>query len=425
MKMHDGGLMAFLNSKTQEKAQTGNVAPEKENIVWIDARELVRNEKNFYGIRDVAELAALIAASGVIEPLTVTPTEDGKYRIVAGERRTAATLLRLERGDIIDPKVPCIVKTFDSSGSLSAEDKEMLCLIASNRGQRQTRTALEKLQEIEELEPIAKKIFQDEQIQGTFRKFFAEQVLSISPAKLQRLKSLAKLVDEGRAALEIGMLSESAALELATHTEEEQNDYLHALVDDLVQNRAEDVKVFFRAGIINGPASQAYALSQEETENNFDAHEDAGFPSQNSEDGESGEHPAPVVPENTDSNNEKEQSTGESNRELVNEKTERATTGEGDSPAILPSEKKPRTQKTRTDEPSNATINIDVPIPADMNMEQMEHEADTWMETILSDSIKIAEAKTEEARAEGETKIAALWDSRRAKAVLVLETVRE
>lgn len=412
MKMHDGGLMAFLNPKTQEKAQMGNAAPEKDNVVWIDARELVRNEKNFYGIRDIEELAALIAASGTIEPLTVTPTEDGKYRIVAGERRTAAMILRLERGDIIDPKVPCIVKTFTKSGALSPEDMEMLCLIASNRGQRQTRTPLEKLREIEELEPIAQKIFKDEHIQGTFRKFFAEQILSISQSKLQRLKSLAKLVDEARAALDIGMISESAAVELASHSEEEQNDFLKALVDESLQSsnlgRIEDVKEFFKTG---------EKESAEQRQANTDVHEE----------------PCKIVTGN-ESEPELDLNSDTNPYDLVSLDARDIVSGPELAPDPEPtpaSDSKPAEKKSRFENPkprirsSETTINIDVPFPDDLSGDKAEREADTWMATILSDSIKIAEAKCEESRATGDKRTAALWDSRRAKAVLVLETVRE
>ena len=414
MKMHDSGLMAFLNPKTQEKAQERNAAPGKDNIVWIDARELVRNEKNFYGIRDIEELAALIAASGTIEPLTVTPTEDGKYRIVAGERRTAATILRLERGDIIDPKVPCTVKTFSSSGALSAEEKEMLCLIASNRGQRQTRTALEQLREIEELEPIAKKIKKAMQIQGTFRDFFASQILSISPAKLQRLKSLAKLVDEARAALDIGMISESAAVELASHSEEEQNDFLKALVDESLQSsnlgRIEDVKEFFKTG-------EKESAEQRQANTDTDVHEE----------------PCKIVTGN-ESEPELDLNSDTDPDDLVSLDARDIVPGPEPAPDPEPtpaSDSKPAEKKSRFENPkpsirsSETTINIDVPFPDDLSGDKAEREADTWMATILSDSIKIAEAKCEESRATGDKRTAALWDSRRAKAVLVLETVRE
>ncbi|MBR5163367.1 MAG: hypothetical protein IKW79_05040, partial [Schwartzia sp.] len=245
------------------------------------------------------------------------------------------------------------------------------------------------LREIEELEPIAQKIFKADQIQGTFRKFFAEQILSISQSKLQRLKSLAKLVDEARAALDIGMISESAAVELASHSGEEQNDFLKALVDESLQRsnlgRIEDVKEFVKTG-------EKESAEQRQANTGTDVHEE---PCQIVTGNESEPEPAPD-PEPTPASDSK------------------------------PAEKKSRFENPKPSiRSSETTINIDVPFPDDLSGDKAEREADTWMATILSDSIKIAEAKCEESRATGDKRTAALWDSRRAKAVLVLETVRE
>ncbi len=409
MKMHKGGLVAYLNSRTQEQAaeiETSNIT--SDGITQIDVHDLVRNERNFYGIRDVEELASMIAASGVVEPLTVTPCGNGKYRIVAGERRASATLLRLERGDLIDPKLPCIVKTFTPSGSLDASDMEMLCLIVSNRGQRQTRTALEKLKEIEELEPIVKKIYKDENIQGSFRRFFADN-LSISDAQLQRLKRLVDLVPDGQHALEMGIISDTAAMELANHSVDEQLAYLQALVNDNIKSRVKDIKEFFGA-----------IQEIDPTDNEYDQNED-DYPSSTFGNGEGNENHAPAASDNSSSNLQE-----------APEKESTETFKNSDSTIVSASDEQPEKKgrkKTKGSSPvrssGSATINLDLPIPKDMNGDQMEHEADTWIEAILTDSIRIAKEKTVEAREAGETKIAALWDSRRAKAVLVLETVRE
>ena len=413
MKVHKGGLVAYLNGHTQEKAAT--FSPEDVNqggITQIDVHDLVRNERNFYGIRDVEELASMIAASGVVEPLTVTPIGDGKYRIVAGERRASATLLRLERGDLIDPKLPCIVKKFVPSGSLDAQDMEMLCLIVSNRGQRQTRTALEKLKEIQELEPIIKKIYKDENIQGSFRRYFADS-LSVSDSQLQRLKSLANLIPDAQRAVDMGLIGDTAAMELSSYSEEEQSAYIQFLFEDNIKSRVKDIKSFF--------------ATQEEvdpTDNEFD------YPEEDEEEaipptsvGEGNEYTAPAAAddnEDTVEENPDEEETEEDQEGIVEEIKPSVTSVSNNT------EKKERKkQDASTGRSTNATINLDLPIPQDMNGEQMEHEADTWIETILTDSIRIAKEKTDEAREAGENKIAALWDSRRAKAVLVLETVRE
>lgn len=410
MNIHSGGLMAYLNNKTQQQAAATNMNNDTQEggITQIDVHNLVRNDRNFYGVRDIEALASMIAASGVVEPLIVTPIGDGKYRIVAGERRASATLLRLERGDLIDPKLPCIVKTFTGSGSLDESDMEMLCLIVSNRGQRQTRTAMEKLKEIEELEPIVKKIYKDENIQGSFRKFFADN-LSISDAQLQRLKRLVNLIPDGQKALEIGILSDTAAMELANYTEDEQLGYLQALFEDNIQNRVRDIKEFFGMQQESDPSENE--LDEDETDENKSTHQ-------------------PAVDKKPDSSLNKEKSLKENHPEKQQDHHKEQEIDSIPQVAAVKNKEKERPHEqpsalTTYRTAANATvIDLDIPIPKDMNREQIEHEADTWIETILKDSIRIAEEKIAEARKAGETRIAALWDSRRAKAVLVLSTAR-
>lgn len=409
MNIHSGGLMAYLNNKTQQQAAAANINNDiqESGITQIDVHNLVRNDRNFYGVRDVEELASMIAASGVVEPLIVTPIGDGKYRIVAGERRASATLLRLERGDLIDPKLPCIVKTFTGSGSLDENDMEMLCLIVSNRGQRQTRTAMEKLKEIEELEPIVKKIYKDENIQGSFRKFFADK-LSISDAQLQRLKRLVNLIPDGQKALEIGILSDTAAMELANYTEDEQLGYLQALFEDNIQNRVRDIKEFFGMQQESDPSENECADDEsDENKNILQPTADKEPDSQLSKE--------KALKENYSEKQQdrpKQQEINPIPQAVANKNKEKGKSPE--QPSVL-------TYRTTA---NTTVIDLDIPIPKDMNREQIEHEADTWIETILKDSIRIAEEKIDEARKAGETRIAALWDSRRAKAVLVLSTAR-
>ena len=53
-------------------------------------------------------LADSIREQGILQPLLVTATGGGRYRIIAGERRyRAARLAKLE-------KVPCLVKDIDT-----------------------------------------------------------------------------------------------------------------------------------------------------------------------------------------------------------------------------------------------------------------------------------------------------------------------
>ena len=56
-------------------------------------------------------LVASIRAHGLLEPLVVHTIEEGKYRIIAGNRRLAA-LREVHRGE--DAKVPCVMKDVDA-----------------------------------------------------------------------------------------------------------------------------------------------------------------------------------------------------------------------------------------------------------------------------------------------------------------------
>lgn len=62
-------------------------------VQYVDPRTLVPSERNTRtGLGDLTELAASIAASGVLEPLVVARDTEGQTIILAGHRRTAAAI---------------------------------------------------------------------------------------------------------------------------------------------------------------------------------------------------------------------------------------------------------------------------------------------------------------------------------------------
>lgn len=227
IKHRKHGLSDYLNKTTR------NSAPAQNEITQINIDEIIPNPDNFYGTRDIDSLAALISISDYIEPLEVKKIEDHKYMLIAGHRRRLAKLKLLEDGSTTDRTVPCIIRNFDNKGCLTAFEVEKCSMIFSNKGQRKERTVDEQLEEIRVLEPIAKKIYDEEHaadnIKGNFRKFFAEEILNTSSTVLQRIKSLEKLTDKAKDAVNNGKLSETAATELAGLPVDRQNQF----VDDL------------------------------------------------------------------------------------------------------------------------------------------------------------------------------------------------
>lgn len=227
----------------------------EEKIIYIDIDNLESNPKNFYGLRDVDSLAGLISVSHLIEPLTVSEKAEGKYTIISGHRRRAAVQKLLDDGIYSERKLPCIVKTRatikieQEDGEIVEFDEdavEMLNLIASNRGQREERTIDEKLQEVKYLEKFAKAIYHQKSrgTRGRFVNFFAEEILNISKSQLLRINSLEKLSDEVRAAVDDKKISETAAMEMATMSSEEQDACLEKILSGEMKGTVQDIQNF-------------------------------------------------------------------------------------------------------------------------------------------------------------------------------------
>lgn len=83
--------------------------------VLVNLSKLLAGRQNPRRVKPEREahrrLVASIRAYGLLEPLIVHAAEEGKYRVIAGNRRLSA-LREIHRGE--DPKVPCIAKSVDA-----------------------------------------------------------------------------------------------------------------------------------------------------------------------------------------------------------------------------------------------------------------------------------------------------------------------
>ena len=248
MKENSGSLGSFLNAVAQ------NAANQQENsqIIYLDIDEIESNPQNFYGLRNIDELAGLIAVSHLIEPLTVTKISECRYKLISGHRRRAAVQKLLEEGTYTDRKLPCIVRTREKL-AIEQEDGEtiefdedaveMLNLIVSNRGQREERTIDEKIQEVKHLEGFAKAIYHQKNLgeRGRFVNFFAEEILNISKSQLLRINSLEKLTENVRQAIDEKKISETAAVEMSGMTEEKQEECLEKILTGEIKGTVQAI----------------------------------------------------------------------------------------------------------------------------------------------------------------------------------------
>lgn len=255
MKKHTGKLVAYLNDVTRQAAATPDAGY---TVRQIDVTKIIPNEKNFYSITGIEELANSLSVSDrQIPPLDVVDNGDGTYRLISGERRLSATLFRIERGEMERAELPChVLPNFRQEGNVTAEQMETLSIILANNYRQ--KTTLDRLREVQELEPIARAIYQEEKEKGTlsdgsgkntpFRTFFAEQILAISPAALQRLKTLENLSDGAADAFEEGLLSKSVATELAVLSKEEQEGFVASIRAGECAGTRTDLESYLQGG---------------------------------------------------------------------------------------------------------------------------------------------------------------------------------
>ena len=178
MKKHKGSMISYLNTATQSAAVQRSVY----RVENIDAEKIIPNEKNFYSIEGIEEMANSLAVSDHMAPLEVVANGDGTYRLISGERRLSATLCRIRRGEIDCADLPChVLPAFTAKGSLTAEQMEMLSIIFANNYRQ--KTVSDQLSEMQQLEPIARVLYDEAKERGEltdangrtmkFRTFFA------------------------------------------------------------------------------------------------------------------------------------------------------------------------------------------------------------------------------------------------------------
>lgn len=407
MKKYNGSMMAYLNERTQgaAAAETSN----RSEIQMIDFHQLIPNAKNFYGIREIEQLAHSMALSGTVEPLLVVRRDDGNYNIISGERRFRAVSLRYERGELTSPDVPCMVhEAFSGDGKLTAEMRENIAIVCANSYRQ--KTALEKLEEINVLEPIARIYYTDAladgSFSGAFRKYFAEQFLGMSSTSLQRLLVLRKLCPEARESLQDGTISDTLASVLANRSLEEQQDYLKRLASGEAQGTVKELVEFYK---------------------------DTSAPTEMEEQTEQPEESGKVEPEGGVDAVQPEDAIGEEETPAAEDLDDWTLKADPDNPpASHVSVDKPETGKEEElAAPSEADWErhgqeklFDTPVPKNLTPEEAESEANNWLEQCLENVAKMAAQKAEAARQDGDNRLAAQWEVRKAAVNFVIETIK-
>ena len=114
------GLEALISTARQQRepatAPTAEASPEGSNLKRIRLTDIIANRfqpRRSFTEPELAELESSIRASGLLQPIVVRVTGNGKWELVAGERRLRA-VTRLGWTE-----VPAVVRDFDDRAMLT------------------------------------------------------------------------------------------------------------------------------------------------------------------------------------------------------------------------------------------------------------------------------------------------------------------
>lgn len=213
-------IMETMNEAAQAELNFRG-EPKKESMVKdISVFDLVPSEDNFYAMTNLEELKEKIELAGrVLQNLLVTPTEQGKYKILSGHRRCAASLALVNEGKSDFEFLTCTVEHLEGD-SQAQEIREEIILITSNS--HREKSPWEKMEEVRRIRSLVEKMKEHENFDGNTRKCVAD-ILETSTTQVARFDAIHHNLNPNfMEKFKGGQINLSTAYELSSLSETEQ-----------------------------------------------------------------------------------------------------------------------------------------------------------------------------------------------------------
>lgn len=212
--MTGSNILDTLNSKSISGGMNTTYARFRLQDIPID--KIYSNDKNFYPLTDIEQLANEIKLCGLMENLTVVKEhcERGDYRLVSGERRWRALTYLVEHGESKFKNVSAKITKFDNQN-----EEELYLIVANSYRTKDSATKMNEVKRMQELLQSAKENgtsingydMQQESIRSVMSK-----LLGMSETKIAELTVVINhLIDEFMTMLNDGTLGISVAYKIA------------------------------------------------------------------------------------------------------------------------------------------------------------------------------------------------------------------
>ena len=219
-------LMELLNAQAERNAPQASDGTEAQHqkpayeIAALSVHSLVPSEGNFYSMAEIEKLKRDIElAGGVKQNLTVTPLDDGRYKILSGHRRCRACLELVQEGKPEYEFIPCGIEPPQPDKEMQAIREELLIITTNSQREK---TDWDRVQETKHLHDVLQRYkAHGGKLPGRVREIIAD-TLNTSAAQIGRMGAIAKnLIPEFQEEMKEKRLGISAAYELSGLSEEQ------------------------------------------------------------------------------------------------------------------------------------------------------------------------------------------------------------
>lgn len=225
-------ILDTLNSKSISGGNM-NTTYARFRLQDIPIDKIYSNDKNFYPLTDIEQLANEIKLCGLMENLTVVKEhcERGDYRLVSGERRWRALTYLVEHGEDKFKNVSAKVTRFDNQN-----EEELYLIVANSYRTKDSATKMNEVKRMQELLQNAKNNgtsingydMQQESIRSVMSK-----LLGMSETKIAELTVVINhLIDEFMTMLNDGTLGISVAYKIAGMSPDMQLEFFKYCEDE-------------------------------------------------------------------------------------------------------------------------------------------------------------------------------------------------
>lgn len=229
--MTGSNILDTLNSKSISGGM--NITYARFRLQDIPIDKIYSNDKNFYPLTDIEQLANEIKLCGLMENLTVVKDscERGEYRLVSGERRWRALTYLVEHGESKFKNVSAKITKFDNQN-----EEELYLIVANSYRTKDSGTKMNEVKRMQELLQNAKNNgtsingydMQQESIRSVMSK-----LLGMSETKIAELTVVINhLIDEFMTMLNDGTLGISVAYKIAGMSPDMQLEFFQYCEDE-------------------------------------------------------------------------------------------------------------------------------------------------------------------------------------------------